>query len=152
MTSLPSVTSLLAIYGAVLSTFAIVRQFIGERVKVKVTVRRNMKPKGEAQYDGKDLVILTVTNVGRRPVTIKTIIAIGLYPHDNLLARDTRPQVPYELTEGRFIVSFWDQTFLDFSRIDRWEVWDSHDHLHQVPEASRFKHWKSVFQRKLALG
>jgi len=39
---------------------------------------------------------------------------------------------------------------LDFSKIDYWVVGDSYDHMYKLPEASRLKHWKSVFQQRRA--
>ncbi len=142
------VTALVAVYGAVLSTIAIVKQLVSDRVKVKLTVSRNMEMVGDPRYDGMTLTILKVTNVGRRPVTITTFGAIRLYPNTNFVAVDSRPQLPHEITEGKFITSIWDQADLDFSTIDYWAAWDSHGRVHNLREASWFKHWKSTFQLK----
>ncbi len=143
------VTAIIAIYGAVLSTIAIVKQLISDRVKVKLTVSRNMEMVGDPRYHGMTLTILTVINVGRRPVTIKTFGAIRLYPcTTNLVVVDSRPQMPCEISEGKYVTSIWDQAGIPFSTIDYWAVWDSYGKDHRLQEASWFKHWKSVVQRK----
>jgi len=103
---------------------------------------------GDPKYRGATLTVLTVTNVGRRPVTITTFGAIGLYPHNSLVAAETQPPLPREITEGQYITSNWPQDELDFSTIDYWAAWDSHGTEHRLREASSFKHWKSVRQQK----
>lgn len=142
------ITAVIAVYGAVLSTVTILRQYLSDRVKVKVTVRKNMQMVGDPRYKGKTLTILTVTNVGKRPVTITTFGAIGLHPHHSLVAVDTQPLTPCELTEGKYVLSKLEQSDLDFSTIDYWAAWDSHGRVHKLREASRFKPWESVLQQK----
>jgi hypothetical protein len=144
------ITAIIAGYGAVLSTIAIVRQWKSDRVKVRVTVQRNMEMVGDPRYHGMTLTILTVTNVGRRPVTITTFGGIRLHPHKNFVAIDSRPQLPCEITEGKFVTSIMDQADLEFSNIDYWAAWDSHGRVHKLRQASRIKHWKSVLQQKWA--
>ena len=45
-------------------------------------------------------------------------------------------------------MSIWDQQGVDFSTIDYWAVWDSHDRIYKIREASWFKHMKSTFERR----
>lgn len=143
------ITAVIAVYGAVLSTIAIVRQLLGDRVKIKLTVRRNMEIVGDPRYTGKTLTIIKVTNIGRRPVVITTFGAMPLYPYTTGLAVvDSQPQLPREITEGQYIQSFWDQADLDFSTIDYWAAWDSHDRVYKLKEASWLKHLKSSIRRK----
>jgi hypothetical protein len=144
------VTIAIAIYGAVLSTIAIIRQLKTDRVKVKLTVRKNREMVDSPKCQGLTLTEVKITNFGHRPVTIVSFGAIGLYPHPSLAGIDSQPQLPREIREGQSISSFWDQAGLDFSKIDYWAVWDSYDHVYKVPEASRFRHWKSVLQQKRA--
>jgi hypothetical protein len=147
------ITAIIAIYGAVLSTVAIVKQLVSDRVKVKVTVSRNMEMVGDPRYNGMTLAILTVTNVGRRPVTITTFGANRLYPcNTNLAVMDSRPPMPCEITESKYITSIWDQAELDFSTIDYWAAWDSQGRIHKLQEASWFRHWKSAIQRRFYRG
>jgi hypothetical protein len=145
-----SLTAILAVYGAVLSTVAILRQLFSDRVKVKLTVRKNREMVGHPKYKGATLVEVKITNIGHQPVTIVSFGAIGLYPHHSLAGIDSQPQLPCEIREGQFISSFWDQAGLDFSKIDYWVVCDSYDHTYKLREASIFKHWKSAFQQRKA--
>src|SRR5437763_1066132 len=111
-------TAIIANYGAVLSTIAIVRQWRTDRARIKFTVRRNMQIVGDPKYRGETLTVLIVPNVGRRPVPITTFGAIGLYPHRSMVAAETRPTLPREITEGQYITSNWPQDDIDFSIID----------------------------------
>jgi len=77
-----------------------------------------------------------------------TFGAIRLYPNKNFAAVDSRPQLPSEITEGKFITSIWDQADIDFSTIDYWGTWDSRGKRHKVQEASRFRHWSYAIQKK----
>ena len=142
------ITAVIAIYGAVLSTITILRQYLSDRVKVKFTVSKNMQMVGHPRYRGLTLTVLTVTNVSKRPVTIRMFGTVPLHPHLGLVAVDTTPQLPCELTEGKFVSSYWEQGDIDFSKIDYWAAWDSRGNVHKLREASRFKHWKSVRQQK----
>jgi hypothetical protein len=142
------ITAIIAIYGAVLSTIAIVRQWRTDRAKIKFTVRRNMQIFGDPKYRDVTLTVLTVTNVGRRPVTVTTFGAIGLYPYKSMVAVETQPSLPWEITEGQYITSNWPQYDIDFSTIDYWSAHDSHGREYILREASRFRHWKSVRQQK----
>jgi hypothetical protein len=150
MISPPSATTIIAVYGAVLSTLAIVRQLMDAQIKVKVTVSRDMQM-NDPLYRGKALTIVKTTNHGRRPVTITTVVAINLYPHDNFVAVDHRPQLPCEITEGQYVTTILDQEGLDFSILDYWMAVDSRDKKYKLREASRFEHWKSLVRRKLAI-
>ena len=148
MISPPSATTIIAIYGAVLSTIAIVQQLLGDRIKVRITVSRDMIM-NDPRYNGMTLTVMKVINVGRRPVTITTLGIVSLYPHDNFVGVDNRPELPHEITEGQYITNILDQAGIDFSTIDYWAAWDSHDHVHRLRSASLFGHWKSAIQRKL---
>jgi hypothetical protein len=143
-------TAVIAVYGAVLSTVAIVSQLIKDRVKVKLTVRRDMEIVGDDRYHGMILTALDVTNVGHRPVTITTIAAQRLYPNKHFITVDNRPQLPNEITEGKYITTIVDETNIDFSTIDCWAAWDSHGRMFRLQQASWLQHWKSEFQRRRA--
>ena len=146
------ITAIIAIYGAVLSTIAILRQFFADRVKIKLAVDRNMKIVADPRYTGKTLTRIQVTNIGRRPVTITSFGAIGLYPHLSLAVYDSQPQLPYEISEGQYITSFWEQeqAGLNFATIDYWAAWDSHGRVFKLREASWFKHLRSTIRLKRA--
>jgi len=94
------VTIVIAIYGAILSTIAILKQLKSDRVKVKLTVRKNREMIGWPKYQGLTLTEVKITNVGHRPVTVVSFGAIGLYPHLSLAGVDSQPQLPCEISEG----------------------------------------------------
>ena len=148
MTRPEIITQIVAVYGAVLSTFAVCRQYFTERVKVKVTVRKNMEMVGDPRYAGKSLVIMEIVNLARRPVHIRTAGAIRLHPNTNFVFPDTRPALPCEITEGKYVTVVVDREGIDFATIDYWAAWDSHDRLYKVREASWFKHLRSRFRQK----
>src|ERR1700683_3189066 len=93
-----SFTSLLAFYGAILSTLTAVVQLSNhfrDRAKVVLEVRKNMAYAGVGHgYDGMTLTIVTATNVGRRPVTISGFAA-------NLLYREGRKETDWMLFDVR---------------------------------------------------
>src|SRR6266436_1514163 len=95
-----SLTTILAVYGATLSSVAILRQVISDRIKVKLTVRKNREIIGHPKYRGVDVTEVKITNVGRRPVTIVSFGAIGLYPNLSLAGIDSQPQLRREIREG----------------------------------------------------
>jgi hypothetical protein len=142
------VALIVAAYGAVLSTI----NFKRDRAKVKLIVRRNRQVVGDPRYDFKARFIeLQVINVGRRPIMIRSLGTVGLFPADSHVAADTNPQLPCEITEGQFITSLWPQAEIDFSTIDYWEAWDSQEKVYKLRQASWFRHWKSMRQRKRSL-
>lgn len=80
--------SMLAAYAAVVSTITGAVQllnFLRDRTRVKVSVRRNMQIIGDPRYEGKTLTLVYVVNSGRRPVTITTVGAQRLYPRHTQL-------------------------------------------------------------------
>ena len=83
MTTADKVTAIIAAYGALVSTIAIVKQFISERVSLKITVSPNMVVHGDPRYKGMTLIVMKVVNKGHRPVTITNTGACGLYPNQS---------------------------------------------------------------------
>lgn len=144
------VTTIVAVYGAVVSTILAVTQIVKERARVRVTVRKNREVIGDSRYANTLLTEVTVTNIGHRPVTITTFGTVPLYPNPGLVAAETNPRLPCEITEGRYITSLWPQEGIDFSTIDYWAAWDANGRVYRLQEASRVKHWRSVLQMKRA--
>jgi hypothetical protein len=79
----------------------------------------------DPQYEGKTLTIIRVVNSGRRPVTISTVGAECLYPHDHFIVRDSKPRLPYELTEGKNVVAIIPPCDIDFSTVNFWYASDA---------------------------
>ena len=145
MTKRDIITLSIAAYGAVISTVVLLRQIFSDRVRVKLTVRKNAQIVGDPRYQGQTLVIFRVTNVGHRPVTIKSFGGIGLHPHLSFSAYETHPQLPCEITDGEYIEARWNRADISLPTIDYWEARDTHGKVHRLQEASWFKHWKSEF-------
>lgn len=177
MTTSQIITLVVAVYGAVLATVTATVTYLRDRVKVKLDIRKNLqqiagavkighaivaaphyqiwresnfvsqaKPPGES--GGTTGILVRVTNVGRRPVTITTIGAAGLYPNSDLLSPNAQPPLPCDITEGKYIDSFLDQNDINFATIDYWYALDSYGREYKTREASLLKHWKSKRQRQ----
>ena len=150
MTKAEISTALIALYGAVVSTIAVSKQFINDRVKVKLKVSWNMSSPNDPEYDGETLVVLTAFNSGRRPVTIVHTGAWRLHPHLPFMLTGNRPVLPHEIKEGEAIVSIMNQANTDRATIDYWQAIDATGRTYKHREASWLRHWKSVYQWKLA--
>lgn len=116
-------------YAATLSTMTTAVQiahFLRDRVRVKVTVQQNMETFGDPAHEGMTLTIVTVTNEGRRPVTIRGIGLMQLRRDKGGVFPDTAPQMSCELTEGKFATAFVDQTQLPLLEdIAYFQAWDA---------------------------
>lgn len=150
MTTTETVTAVIAGYGAVVSTIAVARQLISERVSIKMTVGLNMETHGDSRHDGTTLIILTVVNKGRRPVTLTHTGAWCLYPTDPFVCMDTRPELAHEIKEGEYVMTFLPQSSVDVATIDFWQAIDSTGRVYKLRQASWLKHWRSEWQRKQA--
>lgn len=154
--SLPTTTVILAVYGAILSTLTAVVQVINhlrDRAKVKLTVRKNMRsPNTGRRDDGMTMVIITATNVGRRPVTMtgfamRPLTKKGEKAIDFYLP-DVRPATPYEITEGKYIAAFVNQETVEFGTVDCWYAWDSTGREYRLNVAPWYKRWLSGWRRR----
>src|SRR5947209_1491176 len=109
-------TLVVAIYAAVISTVTGIVQLLNfrrDRDKIKINVRKDMCIIGDPRYEEMTLVIVTVANHGRRPVTITSVGAECLFPNKHFVIPDTNPYLPYELTEGKYFTAQGNQEGLD---------------------------------------
>jgi len=146
--------SVLAFYGAVLSTITATAQVIAhlrDRAHIKIRVQPNMETMGDPQTDGMTFVIVTAVNAGRRPVTSTTIGAYRLHPRKAFVCADTRPRTPYELTEGKQMMAMLDQSGLDLESIEHWGVWDATGREHRLNIAPWYKRWPSRVRRRFSM-
>jgi hypothetical protein len=98
----------LAVYATVVSTITAVAQiwyYFLDRRNIKVTVRHNIQIYGDPRYAGMTLTTVQVANAGRRPVTITSVGAIRDVPKTSFAFQDITPQVPVELTEGKYLLA-----------------------------------------------
>ena len=96
--------SVVAAYAAVVSTITGAVQlsnFLRDRARIKVSVRRNMQIVGDPRYDGKTLTLIYVANTGRRPVTITTVGAQRLYAHNHIVVPNCNPALPHDSRKAR---------------------------------------------------
>lgn len=143
--------TVLAIYGAVLSTTTAVVQvvsFVRDKANIKVTYKRNMVA-DDPRYAGMVLTILKVVNVGKRPVTITYMGATRLYPHQGFICTDIVPRFPVELAEGQYAAAKINEADLDFEQMESFEVWDAVGREFRCNIAPLHKRIWSRFKRRL---
>jgi hypothetical protein len=150
--------NVVAFYGAavatVLGVFQIIN-FLRDRRKVKITVRSNTEyvsalaiPNDCRGDDGDDpYTTITVANAGRRPVTITGIGGYRLYQRKGFLVWHC-PSLPQELTEGKHLTAFVDETEYDLTDLECWEVYDAVGHTHRLKVAPFYGRWASRLWRK----
>jgi len=74
--------SAVAWYAAIVSTVSSAIQYanyLRDRVHIKVKVQKNMETVNDPIHDGMLLTMVTVTNAGRRPVTVTNVGLMYLY-------------------------------------------------------------------------
>jgi hypothetical protein len=114
-------------YAAIVSTvggFIQLMNFLRDRATIKITIARNMKSVGDPRRDGIALTIVKVANTGRRPVTI-TQIGIMHLNNSGALFFDTSPQLPCELTEGKYALTNVNEEKLDYNVIRCFYAYDA---------------------------
>lgn len=127
--------NVVAIYAALMSTIVGVVQlsnFLRDRARIKISARRNMEIIGAPGHHRKGLTIVQVSNAGRRPVTITTVGARCLHPHNPFVIPECNPALPHELTEGKSLTAIIPPCDLDFSTIDVWEAYDAIGRFHRL--------------------
>jgi len=89
--------------------------FLRDRTRCRVTIQRGMKMFGDPAYPG-TYTIITVANVGRRPVTISNVGSQYL-GGGGFVCADTRPRLPCQLTEGQRVTAISNQNDMDYNKI-----------------------------------
>lgn len=95
------ITIIIAIYGAILSTFNRITQWRNNMFRVNVKIKWGAMPQPSGDL-GKAMIFLIATNPGQRVVTISSYGFIA--PDNNNLFfpyRKTTLNFPYELTPGK---------------------------------------------------
>jgi hypothetical protein len=144
-------TLIVAVYAAVVATVTGIVQFLNfrrDRDKIKLTARRNMGISGDPRYEDMTLLIVTVANHGRRPVTITSVGAECLFPSQHFVFLDNNPRLPYELTEGKSLTAQTTQEGLDFNIIQCWWATDAVGRTHRLNVAPWYKRRLSKFRQK----
>ena len=142
--------SAVAWYAAIVSTLTSGVQFanfLRDRVRIKINFQRGMETMGDPQRDGMTLMLITVSNTGRRPVTITTLGMMYLQSRGAVFP-DTQPRLPCELTEGKYVVAYVDESGLPFEKVRCFEAYDSVGRTFRVNYASWHRRAFWYFRRK----
>ena len=120
--------SAVAWYAAITSTVIACVQaanYFRDRARVKVQFQRNREIFGDPRRAGMIFTMVTVTNTGRRPVTI-TNVGMMYLQNRGAVFTDITPRVPpCELTEGQYLTVLIDEQLMPFDRIRSFEAYDS---------------------------
>jgi hypothetical protein len=143
--------SVIAAYAAVLSTITGAAQlwnYNRDRARIKVTARNNMTMFQDARFKhDQALCIVTVANLGRRPVTITSVGGYREIPLKPFLVKECRPNLPHELTEGKSLIAVTPSDEFDFSKVLWWSASDGVDNHYYSKGGgwyARRKHWRDV--------
>jgi hypothetical protein len=142
--------SVLALYGAILSTITAAAQIVGhvrDRARIKIRVQLNMEIIGDPRSAGMTFTIVNVSNAGRRPVTITSFGAYRLFPSLAFVVPDCRPQCPHELTEGKQMMAMIEQSGIDHASIESWVVLDATGRQYKLHVAIWHKRFFSARKR-----
>jgi hypothetical protein len=119
--------SAVAWYAAITSTviaFVQTANYLRDRVRVKVKFQRGMETVGDPRYEGMTLTMITVSNTGRRPVTITNMGMMYLQNRGAVFPNST-PRIPCELTEGKYLTALINEKEMPFEKIRSFEAYDS---------------------------
>ncbi len=149
-------TSLLALWGAVIATAALVwniaRDVFMQRPKIKLSARVMVAFGGGGPLkDGESYLIVTVVNISRRPVKLVSFGLVTWSGHD-LLVR-TLDTLPVTLSDGDSLDLFGEADGLKTSleslgRIRYIGVWDSTSKVWKVPRRNTRKVISEIENRK----
>ena len=145
-------------YAAALSTITVLIQaanYFRDRGRVVIKARKNMATPEPGKYAGMKLVIVSATNVGRRPVTVQGFgvrFLFGRRTESDWFLPDIHPQVPCEITEGKEVAAFLDQASVDFDSISHWYAWASAGRFYRLNVAPWHRRWVSEWRRRRSAG
>src|SRR5258708_22729607 len=142
-----------ATYAAVVSTITVgiqLANFIRGRMKVRVRVRHDMQIAGYSKRNANDtLTTMTVTNMGRRPVTITSVEAKRLFPcKTHYVFSLVNPSLPRELMKGQYVQAIVKKDGLDLKNISTWEAHTSAGKTFRLSQAPWHKRWVSDWRWK----
>lgn len=123
-------------YAAIVSSVLLavrLADYIRDRARIKVTYQARMRMMGDPRF-GPDalLTLVTVTNTGRRPVTIVQLNAQHLRESTGFIFSTSTPQVPYELTEGKYLTGIMKETEYIIDDVAYFSAVDASDKVYRV--------------------
>jgi len=150
-----NVTEFLAIWGAILSSVAIawnVFRDVNDRGKLKIDA---MIGKMVPDHTDKEYLVVTITNIGRRPVLVKSWGGMEKKKKDAKNARGIFivPQgLPRMLKEGEYHTEFTDDLTILSPELEKICVWDSTGKHWKVSRKNLKRLFKGVKERDLKTG
>jgi len=130
-----TITFFVAVWGAVLSTFAVGWNFyrdFSDRGRLKVTCFFGLIAGGNLGVEHKDCLIWTVTNVGRQPVFLKQIG--GSLREDRHWVNFGHTDLPKMLKPGEYVVDFMDDfSSINIDEISAFTAYDSLGNTYRAP-------------------
>lgn len=150
-----TLTTLLAVYAAILSTTTGVAQvitFLRDRSDIKLSSQRVTET---FEVDGimgagETVTVISVVNAGRRPVTITNVGAVFLFPKSSFTDLVCSPTVPTELTEGKQLTAVAEDEQIDLAEVEAWEVIDAIGNTYRKSVAPFFPRVRSRLRRRFA--
>jgi hypothetical protein len=143
--------SVVAAYAAILSTITGAAQlwnYTRDRARIRVSAQNNMTMFGDVLYKANQtLCIVTVANLGRRPVTITTVGGYREIPLHPFFVVECRPNLPHELTEGKHLIAILPSAEMDVSKVLWWSASDGVGNQYYSKGGgwyARRKHWRDV--------
>jgi hypothetical protein len=136
--------NILAVYGAILSTLTGAVQVVThfkDRVHLLIRMQHNMETVNDPAHEGMTLTVMTVINAGRRPVTVTSIGAYRLHPHNPFVITDMNPRCPCELTEGKQMVAMINQAGLDLPLMESWEAYTATGKTYRLSVIPWYRVW-----------
>ncbi len=143
----------LGVYGAVLATSNSVFQltaYLRDRADVHLKVRNNMVSKNDARRSGIKMTLVTATNRGKRPVTITMFVARLLDTRTELLLSDTKPVLPFTITEGQQVSVFVNEEQHLLKYVESYYVVDSVGRIFRTDLSPWYRRLASQYKRKFS--
>lgn len=119
------VGAIVGLYGAILSTYNAWKAHNKDKAHVRLHIAPHMSVANDSRRKGMKFTVVTVTNVGSRPVTITHVATKTLDSTTDNLLFDTQPRVPCQLTEGQYTVAMVDESLKELHPVESWYALDS---------------------------
>jgi hypothetical protein len=129
--------------------------YFRDRAHIIIRVQHDMVMVGDPRYEGLTLTFMNVVNAGRRPITVTSVGAYRLFPHNPFVFGDEIPKCPCELTEGKQQTVIIDQAGLDLSVMESWEAYTSTGRTFRFAVVPWYRRWwnrRKFRQRAIAEG
>ena len=138
-------------YAAIVATVGAAIQiaaYFRDRARLEVTFQREMQYLNDPLHPPDTVfTIITITNVGRRPVTVRNI-GLQKRGRKGAILTDVQPMLPHELTEGKFAVATLDETGLDMEEVAYFAAWYSAGRMYCAPVAKLHRRFWWAIRRK----